>query len=129
MNATDTDKVVTVENSNAILFQSGMKKVEGTGNLTFEINSTSSENGKAFIRTFENTGDLVSFEGFDSLTFNGNQDNNVFTIIVDNGGIAFGSSEKSLQNLTFNKTVLDAWKSSFTADVYAQNLSMSETLC
>ena len=128
LNATDTDKVVTVENSNAILFKSGMNKVEGTGNLTFEINSTSSENGKAFIRTFENTGDLVSFEGFDSLTFNGNQGNNVFTIIVDNGGIAFGSSEKSLQNLTFNKTVLDAWQSSFTADVYAQNLSMSETL-
>ena len=128
LNATDTDKVVTVENSNAILFKSGMNKVEGTGNLTFEINSTSSENGKALIRTFEDTGDLVSFEGFDSLTFNGNQGNNVFTIIVDNGGIAFGSSENPLQNLTFNKTVLATWKSSFTADVYAQNLSMSETL-
>ena len=129
LSATDQNKVVTVENSTAIVFRPDMDKVEGTGNLTFEINSTDPENnGGTIIRGLENAENLVSFEGFDNLIFNGKEVNKVSTIIADNGGIAFGSEEKALQNLTFNKTVLDAWKSSFTADVYAQNLSMSETL-
>lgn len=129
LSATDQNKVVIVENSTAIVFRPDMDKVEGTGNLTFEINSTDPENnGGTIIRGLENAENLVSFEGFDNLIFNGKEENKVSTIIADNGGIAFGSEEKALQNLTFNKTVLDAWKSSFTADVYAQNLSMSETL-
>ena len=130
LSATDQNKVVIVENSTAIVFRPDMDKVEGTGNLTFEINSTDPENnGGTIIRGLENAENLVSFEGFDSLIFNGKEENKVSTIIADNGGIAFGSEEKALQNLEFNKTNIAAWEgNTFTADIYAQNLSMSETL-